>query len=80
MKKRNSISPMPPVVESSPIWGGFTQGDPVVVSGRKGAFNFVAHVRRIATGASWVNVYGGSRDPNGERGTVSVPPDQIRRK
>ena len=58
-------------------WAGLRIGDPVEVSGtrlRSAKWEFVAHVRNIATGDEWVDAVGGKP---GDRKVRSFHPEQV---
>lgn len=54
------------------------KGDPVLVSGMSGRFNFVDHTTNEKTGQSWVSVYGGDKDVEGRRQFRCVAPERVR--
>jgi hypothetical protein len=58
-------------------WAGVRAGDSVEVSGtrmRSAKWEFVAHVRNVATGDEWIDVVGGR---SGDRVLRSFPPDRV---
>ena len=61
----------------SAAWAGLRRGDAVSVTGtriRFASWEFIAHVRNVATGEEWVEVVGGKP---GDRKVRSFRPDQV---
>ncbi len=64
-------------LQRSFAWAGLHKGDPVEVSGtrlRAANWEFVAHVRNIATGDEWIEVVGGR---SGDRKLRSFGPERV---
>lgn len=76
LRVRGGSDASPLGVVSQPEWHGFTRGEVVRISGRKGHYTFYEHTR-TQRGAEWVTVYGGSKHADGTRQFVSVLPDRI---
>jgi hypothetical protein len=53
------------------------RGTEFSVKGQRGRFRFVDYVQH-ASGASWINAYGGDRDPRGRRQFRSFDPAHVR--
>jgi hypothetical protein len=67
----------PTNLRRAPTWAGIRTGDAVEVSGtrlRSAKWEFVAHVRNVATGDEWIDVVGGR---SGDRKLRSFPPDRV---
>ena len=61
----------------TPTWAGLHKGDAVEVSDtklRSASWQFVAHVRNVATGDEWIEVVGGRP---GDRSLRSFPPSRV---
>jgi hypothetical protein len=61
----------------TPEWAGLHKGDAVEVSDtrlRSATWQFVAHVRNVATGDEWIEVVGGR---TGDRKLRSFPPSRV---
>ena len=64
-------------LQRTTVWAGLRQGDPVEVAGtrlRSATWQFLAHVRNVATGDQWIEVVGGRA---GDRTLRSFRPEQI---
>jgi hypothetical protein len=48
------------------------------VRGQRGRFRFLALVEHLPTGHTWIDAYGGDRDPRGRRQFRAFRPEDIR--
>lgn len=64
-RKKTIVAPREPTIVHTPEWEGLVPGDAVKVSteflaGKRGyRWQFRAHVKNLATGAEWIDCYGG---------------------
>jgi hypothetical protein len=59
------------------VWAGVRSGEPIAVTGtglRSATWEFVAHVRNVATGEEWIEVVGGK---DGDRALRSFRPERV---
>lgn len=87
MSRRNRRSTQELLLDHHPDWsvslelnrpglGKITVGTELRIHGQVGqVFRFMRHVS--SPRGEWVDVYGGSRDPNGIRSVRSFPPERI---
>jgi hypothetical protein len=71
-----AVQPSGNLVRTS-TWAGLQKGDAVAVSDtklRSASWQFVAHVRNVATGDEWIEVVGGR---SGDRSLRSFPPSRV---
>jgi hypothetical protein len=64
-------------LQRSTAWAGVSKGDPVEVTEtgmRSATWEFVAHVRNLATGDEWIEVVGGKA---GDRMQRSFRPERV---
>jgi hypothetical protein len=79
---RRKRQPEPAVAPSGNLvrtatWAGLHKGDAVEVSDtriRSASWQFVAHVRNVASGDEWIEVVGGG---SGDRKLRSFPPSRV---
>lgn len=78
-RRRERIAPLPQgPITTAEEYDGITRGDPVKIAGERGFYRFVQYVTH-RNGNAWAALYGGQKDPNGERGWRCVDPDRVKR-